>query len=270
MNIKFARPFAKLSAPNYIPQEDKFFATSNIAVVADGITRDSIGCPDMDAVSQDEIFTNYPNPSPAALAAEITCRTFRENHNSYNLRELMEMANANIHVVNANVECDFCENDYAGCVAATVKVENMRLHYAYICDCGVVVWDKDGNIKFVTIDEMEDVGKNWNNSFEGEYSWSLPSGRRYVREYFRNNLNNPYSYGALTGERSAEHYIRSGEIQLEETDTIAVFSDGFRPYIMREDFFMNLRSLESLEAYVNAMQDLPNLGSEKTIIVVNP
>lgn len=50
------------------PIEDQYFASSDEAIVADGITRDPIGCSDLASISQEEFVKKYPNPSGAYLA----------------------------------------------------------------------------------------------------------------------------------------------------------------------------------------------------------
>lgn len=44
--------------------------------------------------------------------------------------------------------CDFLQNDYFGAVASCVQIENNILNYSFICDCGVIVYDYTGKIKF--------------------------------------------------------------------------------------------------------------------------
>lgn len=265
MIVMYAKTFSKKGQWTF-PLEDRFYASQDIAVVADGITRDSIGCPNLATASAEEIYRNYPNPSPAACAAEAVCTTFRKNRN-LDLGNLMELANENIKAINANVNCDYLENDYVGCVAAAAVIKGNVLHYSYICDCGVVVWNKEGRIKFKTKDDKAEIDPYIDAAIVGEYSWDLPAGRRLVREHYRNNLSNPFSYGALTGEESAKAFIRQGMVELEETDIVAVFSDGFTPYFTRSDFFQNLGNLDS---YVQRLEGEKGLGREKTIIVVKP
>lgn len=267
--IRYANTFAKFGVPSNIPLEDRFFFRNNLAVVADGVTRDSIGCPNLLEASKEEIFKNYPTPSPAADAAEVVCDTFELHHGirDFNsLKKIMFLANSKIAKLNQNVECDYLENDYAACVAATAYVSDNTLHYSYICDCGVIVWDKDGNIRFRTSDDKALIDPYINKGLKETAPWSLPEGRVLVRKHFRNNLDNPHSYGALTGEESGKHFIKTGTFDLNPGNTIAVFSDGFTPYFELPDFFENLGNLDQ---YVRNLEAKPGFGSEKTIIVMS-
>ncbi len=102
--------------------------------------------------------------------------------------------------------CDYLENDYYGAVASCMHIENNILDYAYICDCGLIIYDKEGNVKFQTEDEKELYSDPYINQIG--IPWNLPEARVIVRRDYRNNLSNIkdgkcVSYGALTGEESA-------------------------------------------------------------------
>lgn len=74
---------------NKKPDEDVFIIGKNFFAVADGITRDPISPIDFGELSTDELLTNYPDPSPAKIAAEIFCRSFnvfvRDNPRNQNV-----------------------------------------------------------------------------------------------------------------------------------------------------------------------------------------
>lgn len=273
--IKYAKTYGKYGVPSNIPLEDKFYfdQSQNLAVIADGITRDSFDCPNLNTASDEAIFQNYPNPSPAAQAAEVVCNTFANQRHIQDLEKVMHLANANVHKLNQNVECDYLEHDYAACVAASAYIKNHTLNYAYVCDCGIIVWDKNGNIRFKTSDDKLLVDPYIAQALE-KTPWHLPEGRVVVRRDFRNNPDNIQdgkcvSYGALTGEKNAEFFIKHGSVALQEGDTVAVFSDGFSPYFKLPNFFEHLDNLESLEKLVEAWENKPNFKSEKTIIVMS-
>lgn len=50
-------------------------------------------------------------------------------------------------------------------------MENHILHYSYICDCGVLVYDKAGNKIFQTEDELEKITRPFFNKIP--YSFIL-------------------------------------------------------------------------------------------------
>lgn len=268
--IKYAKTFAKFGVPNNIPLEDKFFCRQNFAIVADGITRDSFGCHNLNESSKEDIFANYPDPSPATKAAEVVCQTFERQSNIQDLRQIMCAANSEVEKLNENLECDYLENDYAGCVAACAYIANNTLFYSYICDCGIIVWDKNGNIRFKTSDDKLLVDPYIDKALE-DTPWYLPEGRVIVRRDFRNNPENVQdgrcvSYGAFTGEKEAEKFIKTGTLPLNTGDTVAIFSDGFSPYFELQDFYENLGDLDN---YIKAMEMKKGFGREKTIVVMS-
>ena len=192
------------------PIEDQYYANENVAIVADGITRDPIGISDFSKYTKQEFLGKYPRPSGAELAAKEVCSTFSNATGSL-VNRLIE-ANRSVKRLNEKYinECDYLENDYYGTVASCVSIEDNVLNYAYICDCGVIVYDKNGNIRFKTDDDKELYSDQYINKIG--IPWNLPEARKIVRSEYRNNLNNIIdgkcvSYGALTGEESAVSFI---------------------------------------------------------------
>ena len=113
-------------------------------------------------------------------------------------------------------ECDYLENDYYGAVASCIEIKESTLKFAYICDSGVIVYDKLGNIKFQT----EDDKKIYSDPYKREAGlppWYLSECGKIVRSKWRNNPDNIIdgkcvSFGAITGEKEAISFIKSGEI----------------------------------------------------------
>ena len=256
------------------PIEDQYYANNTEAIVADGITRDPIGISDFSNFTKKEFLEKYPRPSGAELAAKEVCSTF-SNANGLLVDRLIE-ANKSVKRLNEkNIpECDYLENDYYGAVASCVCIEGNILKYAYICDCGVIVYDKNGNVKFKTEDDKELYSDPYINKIG--ISWNLPEARKIVRSEYRNNSNNIIdgkcvSYGALTGEENAVSFIKSGQLELEDGDIIIVYSDGFSYYLTENGFINNIISFnkDNFEKYVEekAKEDCGKYGKEKTLII---
>lgn len=256
------------------PIEDQFYASENEAVVADGITRDPIGVGDLSTCSQKEFLTKYPRPSGAELAAKEICDTFSKTSGS--LRDRLTQCNNAVKKLNDRyiLECDYLENDYFGAVASCVSIKNDILDYAYICDCGVMVFDNLGNIKFQTEDDKECYSDPFINKIG--ISWNLPEARVIVRRDYRNNLDNTYdgkciSYGAITGETTSINFIKTGQIKLSNGDTVLVYSDGFSKFLHDKDFISQIINFEKdkFENYIGikAQSDYEKYGKEKTIVL---
>lgn len=256
------------------PIEDQYYASDNEAIVADGITRDPIGISDFSKTTKREFLEKYPRPSGAELAAKEICRTFPETKGS--LVDRLIETNKSVKRLNDKyiLECDYLENDYYGAVASCICIKDNILYYAYICDCGVIVYDKEGNIKFKTDDDKEIYSDPFVNNIG--ISWNLPEARKIVRSEYRNNINkvvdgNCISYGALTGEESAINFIRSGQLKIEEGDIIIIYSDGVTYYLNDKEFINHIINFnkDTFEKYIEekSKEDYDKYGKEKTLVM---
>lgn len=257
------------------PVEDQYYANDNEAIVADGITRDPIGILDFGTVSFEELVKRYPRPSGAELAAKAIVDEFINSEGT--LRERLYKCNQAVKLLNDKYipVCDYLENDYFGAVASCAKIEDDYLNYSFICDCGVIVYDKEGNIKFQTEDEMQLYSEPY---FDRKgYSWNLPEARVITRRKYRNKLDTKVngvcvSYGALTGEDNANYFIRSGKIRLDNDDIVVVYSDGFKEYLYLEEFInlINNFNQQEFEQYIaeKSYTDYDKYGKEKTLVIM--
>lgn len=257
------------------PIEDQFFATDKEAIVADGITRDPVGVSDLDSISFSEMLKRYPRPSGGELAAKTIIEAFKENNGT--LKERLIDCNNAVKKLNDKYikKCDYLQNDYYGAVASCIRIKDNILEYAYICDCGVIVYDKNGNIKFQTEDDKALYSDPYINNLN--IVWNLPEARVIVRREFRNKPNNIkngvcVSYGAITGEKEAEQFIRTGTLPLEKDDIIIVYSDGFTNILKDNDFINEILHFnkEKLESYINkkSLENYDLYGKEKTIVLI--
>ena len=217
----------------------------------------------------------YPRPSGGELAAKTITEAFKESNGMIKER-LIACNNAVKELNNKYIkQCDYLQNDYYGAVAASIQIRDNVLEYAYICDCGIIVYDNNGNIKFQTKDDKELYSDPYINKIN--IPWNLPEARVIVRRDFRNNPNNIQngicvSYGAITGEKNAEHFIRTGQIALEQNDIIAIYSDGFVNFLKDTTFINEILHFnkEKLEDYVNkkSLEDYNLYGKEKTLVLI--
>jgi len=226
--------------------EDMFLVEPELGlmVVADGVTRDPMReLPDKkNLFGMLKFVRNYPKPSPAGEAVSIVCNDLPYGYqwggsllNGFNYanRKIAEWNLKNIP------EPDYVMNDLAGCVASAVIVDRDKgiLKWGYVCDCGVAVLNGKGDLKFRTPDE----GPNKNGAERKAIlddmglEWRMPECRRLTRTRFRNNPDDPYSFGVLTGEKSAMEYIRTGEERLDWGDSVFVYTDGVGEVIFGRD-----------------------------------
>lgn len=261
-----------------------------LMAVADGITRDPKNMPILpnrkDLAGMIKFFWNYPGSklkfwkkeiSPARMAADEFCRSFIyymkefEKKDAKAVRDSFEKANEEIKILNEeyNPVVDYLENDYWGCVAAgcALRHENGQkvLSYGFIADCGISVFDANGNKKFQTLNEGPNSKGSINRDIKEKYGaeFRFPEGRRIIRNLYRNNPEEPLAYGALTGEKSAMKYVRTGELEIERGDKIIVFTDGLEDIVNHEDF------PDSIElGYFNSMINFcrKNIRKEGTLV----
>lgn len=275
----YKNTFENIKTRNYnFPIEDQFYASSNYAIVADGITRDPIGVSDFKDYSMKELLEKYPKFSGAEKAAKEICNTYSKLSGG-SLKDKLIECNNSVKKLNDKYisECDYLENDYYGAVAACVQISGDILNYAYICDSGIIVYDNLGNIKFQTENDKELYSEHYINEMfkQNGISWNLPEARIRTRRDFRNNLNNIQdgkcvSYGALTGEADAAQFIRYGQLKITKEDIVLVYSDGFNNFLHDKEFINLLLNFdkEKLESYVNlkSLNDNEKYGKEKTIV----
>lgn len=271
----WAKSLKNIQYGKILPTEDSFSYHNNVFCVADGVTRDPIGIPDFTNIDPLEALKNYPNPSPAATAAQICANTFvgqLDNHPGINVRDGLVAANERIAELNEGITCDYLENDFASCVAVGGKIIGDSLYWASIGDCRAAVFSKNGERRFITPDGTQ----NW---IEYEQTlknrWGKPDYRVMVRRDFRNQptkMSNgkPVGFGVLTGEKKAESFIMSGEEKLLSGDTVVFFTDGFGPQADLSEFGQKVSNENDFLDWQKllAEQDPDKLGKERTIIVV--
>lgn len=256
------------------PIEDQYYANDTEAIVADGITRDPIGISDFSKYTMDEFLKRYPRPSGSELSSKVICKAFSESDGT--LIERLIKANKSVKDLNDKYidKCDYLENDYYASVASCVSIKDNILNYAYICDCGIIVYDKNGNIKFKTEDDKEIYSDPYINKIG--IPWNLPEARKIVRSKYRNNINNIVdgkcvSYGALTGEDTAINFIRTGQLELTDGDIIIVYSDGLTHYLHDKEFIKQILhfDVKEFEEYMEnkAHDDYEKYGKERTIVI---
>lgn len=241
-----------------LPEEDSFryFEANNkiVVAVADGITRDPVGVKDYpfddDKKAVKAALEKYPNPSPAKCAADEFCDSFTKflkkgvRINKLSLISAFKFANGKINDLNAkhNRSVDYLENDFWACVASGGVITNHVLYWGYICDCGICVFDKLGNLRFRTTDCMADVSKHIDS--QGK-SFGSASWRKMIRYKYRNNPRNIVSgklmsYGALTGECNALEFVKVGQFKPGKGDYVCFYSDGMAEIVYSKEFKSNL------------------------------
>lgn len=229
-----------------MPQEDALAIGDDVYAVADGITRDPLGVKDFTGLSYEDLLQTYPQTSGAALAAQLFCRQFvremsEQGPDPEGVRAAFVAANDAIARLNRQHirHVDYLVKDYCGCTAAAGAIADNQLSWGVIGDCGIIVFNNRGQVKLQTTNGMETFEKY---APQIGFDWNKPEGRKLVRSRFRNNPNMIadgvcVAYGALTGEKPAEHFMDFGTQPLEPGDLIVFYSDGMNNIVVQREFF---------------------------------
>ncbi len=255
--------------------EDYFKVEDNIFCVADGVTRDSIygeSIPYPKNKQEVEAWIKvYPNPSGAYEAAKICAESFVEKLCEYDKKidenvilDAIRIANNKIAKINENRKIDYLANDLFCCVAVGGCIIENTLYCFSIGDCHITAFDENFNIKFNTINnhkQFEDYLEIY--SKENEYDWNNPKDRVMVRRDFRNKPGKLYnnkeiSFGVLSGEKEAEHYIDVYKVELSQIKYICAYSDGCEPFF---------ETKEIAKKIIIEPEQLKNEGKERTLVI---
>ena len=160
----------KASLPNdlyghLMPPEDSMIVGGRIFCVTDGITRDPISPKNFINLSIEDSVKKYPNPSGARYASDIFCKSFVKSLNK-KIPSLKTIKNAFVYGNKKAGElnkkyikkADYLANDFFGYVAIGGVIYKNKLFWSGICDYGIIIYDKNGKIKFQT--------PNWMKPFE--------------------------------------------------------------------------------------------------------
>lgn len=255
--------------------EDYFKVEDNIFCVADGVTRDSIYGESIpypkNKQEVEEWIKVYPNPSGAYEAAKICAESFVEKLLEYDKKidenvilDAIRIANNKIAKINENRKIDYLANDLFCCVAVGGCIIENTLYCFSIGDCHITAFDENFNIKFNTINnhkQFEDYLEIY--SKENKYDWNNPKDRVMVRRDFRNKPGKLYnnkeiSFGVLSGEKAAEHYIDVYKVDLSQIKYICAYSDGCEPFF---------ETKEIAKKIILEPEQLKNEGKERTLVI---
>jgi len=201
------------------------------ACVADGVRRD-FKDGSVVAINPKNImkFLNeeYPNPSPAKEVADDYVRMFMQGKSPTEINKAIW----EYQQKKGLVPTDYLAKDLAGCTFAGVfRLTNRFFSYTFMNAAGIAVIDKKGNLMFKTPDDGEhSFEKNpyLEKILEQHGGFACQEGRRLIRSQYRNKPNEPFAYGALTGEPEALYYVHDGHEEIETGNYILLFTDGIR------------------------------------------
>lgn len=257
--------------------EDYFKVKDTLFCLADGVTRDSIQGKAIpypkDEKEIEEWLKVYPNPSGAYKAAKICVNQFIEYLQKYEIsqvneliiQDIVKLVNQDIGKINQGRTIDYLKEDFYCCVAVGGIIVGDILYCFSIGDSHIMVLDENANIIFETNNnhkQFEDYLEKV-YSKENEFDWNNDVCRIMVRKKYRNKPEEKYngqevSFGVLSGEREAEHYIEVYNVNLESAKYVCVYSDGCEPYFTTQ---------EKRLAIMKKPESIQKEGKERTLII---
>lgn len=285
----------KISLPNdlyghLMPPEDSMLVEGRIFCVADGVTREPITPKNFTYIrNYKESSIKYPNPSGARLVSDIFCESFinyldNKTPSVKNIKDAFIYGNKAVGKFNKKhvKKIDYLTNDLFACVASGGIIIRNKLYWGNICDCGIIVFDKSGKIKFQTPNLMNSfikyekkyLHKSNFNSFNPRYRIMIRSEHRNKKAEIINGMYS--SYGALTGEKEAEEFMNFGKIKLNKGDLIIFYTDGFEDTVQHKKFFKTIYQKDKNLAdqhfipYTLTLtkHDYHKFGRERTLIAI--
>lgn len=254
-----------------LPDEDAVKASGNFFAVFDGVTL--------------EHQSPYPNPSPAALAAQVAVDTSYEAYQSASQKsealvlEAFRKANKRVEEYNQSLgitpaTVNYLDKQYAAAVGALGFIEGGRLFYGQINDCGVAVYDNQ--LRQVASSIIAGGYEAWLVEMREKQGYAPDSQEEH--QYVRRNLVNKtvrlaggqeLAFGVLTGEPEANQFVRTGNVQVRPGWTVVCYSDGFIPHLEDNKVIQKLAEAprQEIEAYLRTFRSYP-YTKERSMIVV--
>jgi len=228
----------------------------------------------------------YPDPSPAAQAAQAGCRAILDEpvdaHDpEATLRHMATAANRAIKRLNQSLDItektvDYLAVQYAAAVGAFGFIEGNTLHCAQLTDCEVMVVDAGGAIKFRLESPMGPIAKYLQHIRRREhFAAGSPEEHRFVRQHVINNPalefeGRPIRVGVFTGQEVAEQFLNVGQCTLAPHDTILFFSDGMTPFLDEAPLRTYLAKVTDFKYFEHYHRGFSDQLAERSLIVVRP
>ena len=264
------------------PNEDALLVSKKLPImaVADGVTQSH--------------YKNgrYALPYGAKLAAKIFCkstvnylekslsenyslvRTNKRIRNSIN--ESFDVANQKIRELNvkhglADKRMDYLQHDWFDTVGVAAVVIKNILHYGFVGDCGLAIFNKHNKKIFQTKDMVRPAIEKFEKIYPDFESFPVGKRTFIIRHDFRNNPDKT-GYGSFTGEENVQHYYAFGTKKLNRGDLVVLYSDGFFNLLKNTEFIkvLRFRDKKKLDKFVmqKVKENPKKYGDDRTFVSV--
>jgi len=255
--------------PNH-PTEDRAVWADDRAAVFDGLTVHTLG--------------PYPNPSPAAMAAEIACgivlaEEFDADRAEISLKSITEAIIAAIGEFNATrgvtpATVNHRDLQYASVVGAFAFVEDGQLYGVQVNDTELAVIGPDGEYRMLL---RTDIGPREEmiayHQDQGDFQGGSAEQHVFVRTHISNNPDATFrgreiKAGLFNGQPIPEQFVNVGSIALSPVDTILIYSDGMIPFLEDSEVRKFLGGSDDLAGFGSLQQSLDIPRDERTLLVI--
>lgn len=280
--LKFAKTYDfAIIQENHLKHvlEDSYSIKDGVFCVADGVTRDRLdGKATVYPQTLEEaidLIEHYPNPSGAAIVAQICSNTFASSLanelevSEKKILEIVKKINQEIAKINQGRKIDYIKNDYYGCVAIGGVIQDDILYCFAIGDCVIRTLDNDYNILFDTSASTIEMSLTpyrqpflLRHIYKEKWNWNNGKCRRFYRKHVRNNpirlMMRKYTFGVLTGQQSAISFVKTYTVPLERVKYILAYSDGCSEC---------LKGKNAIKEVINNPEIIQKEKHEKTLII---
>lgn len=230
----------------------------------------------------------YALPYGAKLAAKIFCKNtvgyleknyslIRTNGRITNLiKESFDIANKKVRELNVkhglvDKRMDYLQHDWFDTVGVTAVIIKNTLHYGFVGDCGLIIFNKHNKKIFQTKDMVRPAVKRYEKMYPDHLSFSAEKRTFIIRHDFRNNPDKT-GYGSFTGEENVQYYYAFGSKKLQKGDMFVLYSDGFFNLLKDAEFIkvLRLRDKKKLTKFVmqKAKENPKKYGDDRTFASV--
>lgn len=166
---------------------------------------------------------------------------------------------------------NYVEYDWFDTVGIAAIIENNKLFYGFVGDCGLAIFDKNNKNKFQTKDMVQPAVARFVKQFEKHGRIEKRERTKIIHCDFRNNPNKK-GYGSFSGEEGVKNYYKFGSKKLKTGDLVVLFSDGVFWLLKDKAFLQILRgqNKQELDEFIvkKATENTEKYGSDRTFIAI--
>lgn len=211
------------------PNEDAHVADNEAGVfaVADGVSS---------YWPEGQPYSGSARGGPAARTLVTAVHEFilsQEPDGLNDMEHLLRLAfrSANIRIGSMHSHPDRTDHlyGYPGAVATVVMIRDSRASWVHLGDTILLHLPATGGADPLTRNQIESF-TGWRERCRGQYPFDVRGAEAHIRvaRDIRNKSGHAESFGVLTGEPDALHFVETGSLLLAPGDHLVLLTDGFQ------------------------------------------